>query len=372
MLNKGLFLGLALCTAMGASAQKRLQLDVTIKGLPEGDSVFLWAPLPQHIDTAVVKNGHFRFDRDMSEGGTTYILQVGTSGKQEHGTFMYLEAGKVNITGNGPYFKDATYTGSPFVADWVDIQKNIISMNAPIEAKRETLYKKLETAVNLGDQDAVNALQTEVNKLEQPMLMASWDWIMKHPNSGAASFLINANFGQKLSKGEFQDLMVKMGPEVKNTFTIKKMSTNVFGGDKILGMLDKAAPAFVLNDMNGKTISLADYKGKYVLVDFWASWCKPCREAVPALTATYNKFKDKGFTIVSVSMDDKKDKWLQAIAEEKMPWAQVSDLKGGESQVAKDYGVMAIPAAFLVDPNGKVIALGTGEQLEKKLAEVLK
>ncbi|MFB6454127.1 redoxin domain-containing protein [Chitinophaga sp. Hz27] len=371
-MNKRMLLGIALCTALSANAQKRLQLDVNIKGLPEGDKVTLWAPLPNRVDSAYVKDGHFSFDLDMSEGGTTYIMQVGTNGKLEQGTFMYLEAGKMNITGNGPFFKDATYTGSPFVADWVDIQKSILSLNASIEVKRADLYKKLETAVSLGDEEAIKNLQLDINQLEIPLTKACYEWVLAHPHAGAGSFLINAMLANKLSNDEFKDMLAKTGPELKNTFTIKRMTIQKFGGENALGLMNSPAPVFTLNDTNGKAVSLDDYKGKYVLVDFWASWCKPCREAVPALTATYNKFKDKGFTILSVSLDDKKEKWMQAVAEEKMPWVQVSDLIGGESPVAKRYGVMAIPAAFLVDPSGKIIALGGGEPLNQKLAELLK
>ncbi len=371
-MHKRILLGIAMCAAFSANAQKRLQLDVDIKGLPEGDTAFLWAPLPQVTDTAIVKNGHLSFNVDMSRGGTTYILAVNPEGKEERGVVLYLEAGKMKITGNGPYFKDAVYTGSPFVADWVDISKNIIPQMQALSTRREALDTKLANAVQLGDEEAKADIVKQINELSAPVMNASYEWVKKHPNSGAGSFLINAYLAQSLDKYGLKDLIAVSGPELKNTFTIKRMMTQNFGSENALAMLDKLAPGITLPDTQGKTVSLADYKGKYVLVDFWASWCKPCREAVPGLINTYNKFKDKGFTVLSVSLDDKKDKWLQAIAEEKMPWAQVSDLKGGGSPVAQDYGVAAIPAAFLIDPSGKVISFGVGEQLEKKLSEVLK
>ncbi|MBV8255539.1 MAG: AhpC/TSA family protein [Chitinophaga sp.] len=373
MLNKGLFLGLALCTALGANAQKRLQLDVNIKGLPEGDRVYLWAPLPQVTDSAFVKNGHFSFDVDMSRGGTTYILQVGSSGDPNQGVVLYLEAGKMNITGKGPYFKDAVYTGSPFVADWTDIDKNVMPQLTAAGTKKEALEAKLGTAVSLGDQEAATAIQKEISQMMTPALNTCVEWVNKHPNAGAGSFLINAYLSQYMSRDEMKDLLTKLGPDARNTFTIKRMTTQSFGGENMLGLMNKMAPGIKLSDNNGKTVSLEDFKGKYVLVDFWASWCKPCRESLPALVNVYNKYKDKGFTILSVSLDDKKEKWAQAIAEEKLTWPQVSDLKGGASPIATEYGVMAIPATFLVDPNGKIIALGaTGERLDQKLAELIK
>lgn len=137
----------------------------------------------------------------------------------------------------------------------------------------------------------------------------------------------------------------------------------------------KPAVDFALPDVNGKEVKLSSYKGKYVLVDFWASWCQPCRFENPNVVNAYNKFKDKNFTILGVSLDEKKDAWLKAIKDDKLTWTHISDLKGWGSTVVPIYGFgeVGIPYNFLVDPNGKIIAERLrGEQLELKLAELLK
>jgi peroxiredoxin len=136
-----------------------------------------------------------------------------------------------------------------------------------------------------------------------------------------------------------------------------------------------AATDFISVNTKNKKISLSSYKGKYVLVDFWASWCKPCREENPNLLAAYKKYNSKGFNILSISLDEErsKDKWLAAIKDDNLPWEQVSDLKGWESEVAVKYGIVAIPANFLIDPKGIIIAKDLrGEALTSKLAEVVK
>ena len=132
------------------------------------------------------------------------------------------------------------------------------------------------------------------------------------------------------------------------------------------------APDFTLKDVNNKPVSLSSLKGKYVLVDFWASWCGPCRGENPFVVAAYSKFKNKNFTILGISLDEQRAEWINAIKEDQLSWLQVSDLEGMNSAVASMYGVDAIPYNVLLDPQGKIIATSLrGPALDKKLSEVL-
>ena len=131
---------------------------------------------------------------------------------------------------------------------------------------------------------------------------------------------------------------------------------------------------FTQNDTLGNPVSLSSFKGKYVLVDFWASWCGPCRAENPNVVKAFNQYKDKNFTVLGVSLDrpNAKDKWLKAIHDDNLTWTQVSDLKYWDNGVAKQYGIRAIPQNLLIDPQGKIIAKNlSGEDLNEKLGEVL-
>ena len=137
--------------------------------------------------------------------------------------------------------------------------------------------------------------------------------------------------------------------------------------------IGKVAPEFSLPDTAGVSVSLSDFRGKYVLLDFWASWCPPCRRENPNVVKAFNEYKDKNFTIVGISLDKDKSKWMKAIADDNLAWTHLSDLKYWDSEIPALYGVRGIPANVLLDPDGVIVAKNiTGEDLHKKLKEVIK
>jgi thiol-disulfide isomerase/thioredoxin len=159
-------------------------------------------------------------------------------------------------------------------------------------------------------------------------------------------------------------------PEIQNSFYGQYLQKQI--AEAKIGAIGSPAIEFSQNDTAGKLVALSSYKGKYVLVDFWASWCGPCRMENPNVLSTYKKFKDKNFTVLGVSLDKAKDPWIKAIKDDGLAWTQVSDLKYWYNEAAAKYHIQAIPQNLLVDPSGRIVGRNLrGPDLQAKLCELL-
>lgn len=352
------------------SNAQQLKLSGNIKGLPDSTTVYLGALGNTQPDSTFSKNGRFAFNLPVSEGDL-YLLQTGKNRRDENAIMLlYLQNGTVAVSGKGPLLKEATLSGSPFIKEYNDFQNKLkadeIIKNSPV------VTKQYNDAYQKKDSVTMALLKPELKRLDSVRKLIAQQWFDAHPASPVSSFVLYWYLHRDKSMEELEAALNVLSPEAKANALAKRMQNSI-DVSKITAV-GKPAPDFTQNDTLGKPVALKDFRGKYVLVDFWASWCVPCRAENPNVVKAFGKYKEKNFTVLSVSLDQPtgKEKWIKAIHDDKLSWTHVSDLKYWDNEVAKQYDIRSIPANLLVDANGKIIAKDLrGEELEKKLQEVL-
>ena len=345
----------------------------TIKGADSGMAL-LYHPVAgsttSKADTVKIVSGRFTFTGTTTEPiFCTLVIKGATNGPAQ----FFAEPGTVTLTGSLDSLPQAHVAGGATEDEYLKYKAD----SKIFDDKMGYLDSLYEVAGAQSSTDSVGAkkiqdsLVTQMKSLDKSESAFNTQYIKAHPASFVSAIQMKNMYSYNPDVQAFDSAYQSLADTIKHSQVGQQLNDMLTIAKKT--DVGQVAPDFTLNDPDGNPVKLSDYtKGKVVLVDFWASWCGPCRGENPNVVKAFHKFGPKGFTVLGVSLDDKKEPWVKAIKDDGLAWGQVSDLKGWQSSAAALYGIRGIPMNFLLDKDGKIIGKGLrGDDLVNKLSSVL-
>jgi len=368
-MKKLIIISLILTIVISCSNNNETKNNFTINGVVENQTngtVFLKKRVDGEwviLDSTEQNNGNYKFSGHVGLPEQFYI-QIA----EKNLIPVFVEASEIIIdskTDSIGKITDSKITGSTSQDNYEIFKKKTKSF----DKKSNDLYKKWKEANKAEDKELMAKIDTAYDENDKELKKFIIDYVLENNNSALSAYITLRN-SYKLDLIELDSITSNFSNDISNSKYVQSLKERI----EVLKNCAVGKPfiEITLNDTSGNPVSLSSLRGKYILLDFWASWCRPCRAENPNVLSVYNDFKDKGFDVFGVSLDNKKENWIEGIKQDGLVWTNVSDLKGWQCIARDDYGFSSIPHSVLIDKEGIIIAKNLrGEELRKKLEEVI-
>lgn len=370
---KKILLVATVASMMVACNKSGYTISGDVQGFADGTKVYLSKYTDNNlvkIDSTEIISNAFEFKGEATEIEYSFI-QVDGSDKQPGFNIPFiLENGEIKISGDKNDPTKNKITGSKNNDDLAAFNEKATAINKEMQDFQAANMEKFQAATNANDTQTIESLMSQMDELQGKMVKEASQFVDNNKSS-YVSLLLLTQFGSQMGEDEFNTKFNNLTPEIKQTKIGKEIAEELKKVDALA--IGKKAPDFKAPNPEGKEISLYENLGKVTIIDFWASWCGPCRQENPNVVRLYNQYKDKGLQIVGLSLDKDDAKWKKAIADDQLTWVQMSNLKFWEDPIAKMYNIRSIPATFILDAKGTIVAKNLrGAELDAKIAELLK